>query len=164
MSRTDSNTVPTLVRFTLLFAISALLVLDSNAQTRSRRLGIGGMVGRTAGASLKLYVDPILQHERVTELTAVTVEFSLRGDDGYLWTAHAVVHHDIRDSPLNVYLGPGAALEADGKDLFWGLSSIFGAFFNKSRFEVFMQVSPRLILTPEIRAEFGSAVGLRYYL
>jgi len=131
------------------------------------------MVGKSAGATLKFYVKSLRPEDRpdsrgpvsrIADPTAVSIDFSIQDDDSYVWTAHALVHHAIPSSPLNVYLGPGAAFGTVDSDLFWGLSSVFGAFFDKSRFEVFMQISPRLVLMPDVRAEFGSAVGLRYYL
>ncbi len=137
---------------------------QSQAQPRERVLGIGGMVGKTAGATVKFFVKRDPADNGHPYLTAVVIDLSVSEDDYYLWTAHAVSSRAIPDSPLNVFLGPGAAVGSADSELFWGVSSILGVYFDKSRFEVFLQLTPRVILLPEIRGEFGSAVGLRYYL
>jgi hypothetical protein len=162
-----------LVRICTCLILAYVVAVPSSAQMRERRLGVGGMVGKSAGATIKLYVrSPAAETEpasvgsisAIANPTAVSIDFSIQDEDSYVWTAHALVHHAIPSSPLNIYLGPGTAFGTFDSDLFWGLSSVFGAFFDKSRFEVFMQLSPRLVLVPDVRAEFGSAVGLRYYL
>ena len=121
------------------------------------------MVGKTAGATIKLYIRSTAGPPPGENLTSVGLDLSIN-DQEYLWTAHAVIHRPISGSPLNLFLGPGAAFGSRNDELFFGPSSALGIFFDKHRFEVFMQVTPRIVVSPYLRGEFGSAVGLRYYL
>lgn len=136
----------------------------SSAQPQDRMLGLGGMVGRTAGISAKLYIASDSTGIEPIDVRAIDFSMSWAADDIVLWTVHVLTHRKIPNSPLSFFLGPGATVGMRDSQLFWGLSSNLGLFFEKQRFEVFLQMTPRLVIVPELLGEFGSAVGLRYYL
>ncbi len=144
---------------------SLILPTDSvRAQPHGYRFGFGGTVGAMPGVSFKLYLDPDSARTTAAENYAVDVGISWLDVDVYLWSVHALTNRSIAGSPLKLFLGPGAVFGSDNARLFWGLSSNLGIYFEKRRFEVFMQITPRILLIPDFRGEFGSAVGLRYYL
>lgn len=122
------------------------------------------MVGRTAGATAKLYIGTDSTAIQPIDVRAIDFSISWTTDDVVLWTVHVLSHRKIPNSPLRFFLGPGAMVGLRESRFFWGLSSNLGLFFEKQRFEVFLQVTPRLVIIPELLGEFGSAVGLRYYL
>lgn len=136
----------------------------ASAQPQNRTLGVGGMVGRSAGIAAKLYIASDSASTRPVDVRALDFSMSWTADDVVLWTVHMLTHRTIPDSPLSFFIGPGAAVGLRDSHFFWGLSSNVGIFFEKKRFEVFLQISPRLVIVPELLGEFGSAVGLRYYL
>ncbi len=133
------------------------------AQPEGRRLGIGGLVGRTNGVSLKLYLSPIFQAGRLTDIEAIDINMSWNFDDYFFWTGHLLRERPFPMSPLHYFIGPGFAFGYERGDMFWAPSARVGVYFVREQFDVFMQISPRLIVIPDVHGEFGSAVGLRYY-
>ena len=140
------------------------LVSTSSAQPQGRMLGLGGMVGRTAGLTSKLYIARDSSAVQPADVRALDFSISWTTDGIVLWTVHALTHRKIPNSPLSFFLGPGATVGLNDSRLFWGISSNLGLFFEKHSFEIFLQISPRLVIVPDMVGEFGSAVGLRYYL
>ena len=134
------------------------------AQPNAQRFGLGGTVGSTPGVTFKLYLEPDSARTTVAENYAIDVSISWLDNAVYLWSVHALTNRSLADSPLKLFLGPGAVFGSDHARLFFGLSSSLGVYFEKHRFEVFMQITPRILFAPDLKGEFGSAVGLRYYL
>ncbi len=153
--------------FTLFIGVVLLLVPpmhSAQAQPKGHRFGFGGTVGSTPGVSFKLYLAPDSARTIVSENYAIDVGISWPDDDVYLWSVHALTNRSVAGSPLKLFLGPGAVFGSDDTRLFFGLSSNLGVYFEKHRFDVFMQITPRILLIPDLKGEFGSAAGLRYYL
>lgn len=148
----------------LLVLIILLSAVDSLAQDRDKKLGIGGLVGRTNGITMKLYLSSTIQAGRFTDLTAVDINASWNLGDFFFWNGHLLRERAIPDSPLHYFIGPGFAFGYDSGRLFWGPSAVLGVYFDRERFEVFMHVAPRLLILPDVHGELGSSVGLRYYL
>jgi len=85
-------------------------------------------------------------------------------DDFLLVSGHVQTERSIPDSPLHFFVGPGFALGFESTELLWGPSMNIGALFNRKRFEVFLQLTPRILILPDTTGDLGSAVGLRYFL
>lgn len=152
---------------TLFIGVALLLVPPIHsvqAQPNGHRFGFGGTVGATPGVTFKFYLAPDSARAIVAENYAIDVSISWLDDDVFLWSVHALTNRSMADSPLKLFLGPGAVFGSEHTRLFWGLSSNLGVYFEKHRFEVFMQITPRILLVPDLKGEFGSAAGLRYYL
>ena len=67
---------------------------------------------------------------------------------------------------MNYYLGPGAFViikERRDDDILLGISGNFGINFFIERFEVFLQITPRLSVVPDTDGDVCGGVGLRYY-
>jgi len=111
-----------------------------------------------------MYLVPDSSRIGVEAYSAIDVGISWRDDAVILWSVHALTYKSIVDSPLKFFLGAGAVFGSERTRLFWGLSSSLGVYFEKHRFEVFMQITPRVLITLDLIGEFGSAAGLRYYL
>ena len=133
------------------------------AQPEGRKLGVGGVVGRTNGLSIKLYLSPTIQAGDITDIEAIDINMSSNLKDYFFWTGHLLRERQIPDSPLHYFIGPGIAFGRERGHMFWALSATVGVYFERERFEVFMQISPRIIVLPNVQGEFGSGVGLRYY-
>lgn len=149
----------------LALCISAGLGTSSAAaQNQTHRFGVGGMVGRTAGITAKLFLPTDSTSALNQEIRTLDVSLTWTADDLALWSIHVLTHRNISSSPLQLYIGPGVALSLKDTQLSWGISSSLGLFFVKRRFDVFLQITPRLMILPDFDGAFGSAVGLRYYL
>ena len=134
------------------------------AQPQDRRYGIGGLVGTLAGFSAKIYTKQDSLHAGISALQAIDMSIAWSSDDIVLISAHDLTHRIIRNSPLNIFLGGGPVFGSDHRDLVGGVSTVFGVFFEKHRFDVFLQITPQIIILPDLHGRFGSAIGLRYYL
>jgi hypothetical protein len=151
-----------------LFMLSAFLGViasinpgDSHAQTNvpPGTVGLGGQIGSPSGITLKWYDAP----GRAFDLLGA---WDL--DDFFFLNLHMLFERPLPESPLNFYYGPGAFLGVqDGRrrnsDMVLGISGNFGLNFFTERFEVFLQLTPRLNVVPDTRGHFGGGVGLRYY-
>lgn len=131
----------------------------SMAQRQVGAFGAGAQAGLPGGFSLKLYRRGSVAYDVLgnTDL-----------DDRLVVYTHRVWERPIPNSPLWWYAGPGLLAGAqrlsDVPIGVIGASSIAGFNFYAERFEVFVQVLPRLQVRPEIEPRLGGSVGLRYYL
>ena len=129
------------------------------AQTRYSSIGFGAQMGAPTGVTLRLY-------ERAPYIYDFLAAWDL--DDSFFLNVHGLRERPIRDSQLNFYYGPGGlfGIERRGNDLdvVLGASANVGLNYFVERFEVFLQLTPRLILLERTTADLGGGVGLRYYL
>lgn len=132
---------------------------SSHAQSPAGAVGVGGQIGDPSGLTLRLYQRPSFAYDFLAAWDL---------DRFFFLNAHAIYERPIPDSPLHYYLGPGAVLgiQEDGEDneLVIGMSGQFGVNFFVERFEVFLQLTPRLNVIPDTDGQIGGGVGLRYYL
>jgi hypothetical protein len=148
----------------LLILLFLFSVLPAAAQESDRSVGFGGIVGRNNGISLKMYLEGESLFGNVSGKKSFDVSMSWNFDDFFYWSGHLQTERAIPDSPLNFFIGPGFTFGLDKKELFWGPSVNLGVFFNRERFEIFLQLTPRIFLIPDTVGELGSAVGLRYFI
>jgi len=151
-----------------LLTLAAICVVISHASAYSqpftKKAGIGGMVGRTNGFTFKMYLAQNDLFDRIDGIKALDIALTWNFDDYLLWSGHIQTERPIPDSPLHFFVGPGFAMGFDKSELFWGPSMNIGVFFNRKRFEVFLQLTPRILILPNTSGDLGSAVGLRYFL
>ena len=79
-------------------------------------------------------------------------------------------HYLIRERPfpggsgIGYYYGPGLFVaSAGGGDPAFGLSLNVGANYYTGPIEIFGQLTPQLLLSPETDGDLGAALGLRFY-
>jgi hypothetical protein len=127
-------------------------------------LGVGFLAGRPGGLTLRLYLRPRTARPQTafdvlaaSDLNAVT-----------FLDVRLVRAHPLPDVPLRALLGGGAFVGNDGSlaasNAIFGLSTLVGLNFFSERFEVFLQLAPRLRLRPTPNGTFDGGAGLRYYL
>lgn len=131
------------------------------AQEVDQNIGLGGQVGQPTGLSLKIY-----RPERMS------FEFLAAFDlDNFLYlNVHGLFERPISDAgALNLIYGPGAFIGTYNRprdpedDIALGISGRIGVNYYIKQFELFMQVTPRLELTPSTTADLGGGLGFRYY-
>ncbi len=138
-------------------------VPPASAQVSGHRLGIGGQIGDPSGVTLKTYQRRGFAYDFLAA-------WSL--DDYFLLNAHAIYERPLENTTVNYYFGPGAFIivadqdrrNRDESEVVLGISGNFGINLFIERFEVFLQITPRLSLTPETDGDVGGGLGLRYYL
>lgn len=129
------------------------------AQRQVGAFGAGAQAGLPGGISLKLYRSGSIAYDVLANTDL---------DDRFVVYTHRLWERPIPDSPLWWYAGPG--ILAGGEQLadtpvpVLGVSALGGLNFYRERFEVFLQILPRLQVRPDVTPRFGGSVGLRYYL
>lgn len=150
--------------FPVTAALAAVVLLvcanDLFAQTRPGTVGLGAQLGDPSGITLKLYQRNDFAYDFLAAWDL---------DDFFFLNGHALYERPIPDSPLHYYFGPGIVIgiEDRGRDrdteLIIGISGQVGLNFFVERFEVFLQLTPRLNIIPDTRGDLGGGIGLRYY-
>lgn len=135
----------------------------TNAQTLrdSHPFSVGMMAGPTSGVTFKAVFESSPDADRARSVDS-NLSFNL--DDYLLWSTHFTVDIPVPRSPLTLYMGPGFFAGYEGKALFWGPAVNVGASFVRNRYEVFLQIMPRVTFVPDLDGKFGAAVGLRYII
>lgn len=151
------------LRFALLCACVVLLGTDAvRAQVPGRAVGLGGQIGDPSGITLKLYQRPGFAYDFLAAW-----DF----DDFFFLNAHALYERPFLDAPRvgrrvpRYFLGPGAVLGIEERTdkIVIGLSGNFGINLFIERFELFVQITPRINVIPNTDGDIGGGIGLRYY-
>lgn len=151
---------PTFSLAFVLLSVFPFLTSPSPAQdSRSQgRLGLGGQVGTPDGITTKYYFRKDM---------GIIVVSSINLEQFLSLSSYLIYENPIPDSPLRLYVGPGASIGRDdsSKKLIQtaSLSVVAGLNFFVEKFEVFLQTNPSVEITPVSSLELGGAVGLRYY-
>lgn len=141
---------------------SATLSTPSMAQESSWSLGVGAMVGRTSGFTVKQFLgDPGAGSAAIRRALELNVTSDV--DDFFLGTLYLSTERPIPQSPLHSVMGPGIVFGVRNERLFAGISAAVGVHFPRGRYEVFLQLSPVLRLVPDVDGEVGASVGMRYF-
>ncbi len=150
----------------VLLALCLLPSPDAVAQPAGRRFGIGGQIGDPSGLTLKMY-RPGRYVSSIFRPRVVTLLASWDFDDSFFLNVHTLDERLIPESPLRYFIGPGILIGFRGRrhrtDLLAGITGSFGVNFFRDRFEVHLQVTPRLLFFPDVTGDFDAGVGLRYY-
>lgn len=155
----DSGAVPVVTAVFMLALLLLTAAPNASAQRQVGAFGAGGQAGLPGGATVKLYRD---------DSVAYDILFNTDLDDRFVLFAHRLWEEPIPQSPLWIYAGPGLVVGAENLSAepvsVLGVSGLAGLNFYAERFEVFLQVMPRLQVHPSVRPRLGGSVGLRYYL
>jgi len=129
----------------------------AQTNTPAGSFGIGGHIGDNSGLTLKAYQRAGFAYDLLA---------SWDFDDHLFVNVHGLYERAIDGSPLNFYLGPGGFIDVHDRrenKVRVGVSGNFGLNFFADRFEVYLQLTPRLSLVPDTDSDIGGGVGLRYY-
>lgn len=149
----------------VLFALAPFLAPAAQAQVGPGSWGIGAHFGEPTGLTLKTYTGS----PRAIGGSSFNAYDLLVGwdfDDYLFANVHALHEGRLGTSPLNYYLGPGLFLgfiDRGDDDVIFGISGQFGINYFIDRFEIFIQLTPRLQLVEETDGDVGGGIGARYY-
>ena len=160
-----SRLVRGLSLLTLALFLSAGLASQAHAQRTDGAVGLGGQVGDPSGITLKVYNANRPSYDVLAAWSGI--------DDFFFLNGHALFENAIPaenvEQPLEWFIGPGAFIGAfeQGRDddgLALGISGTAGIqILLDSRFEIYLQATPRFFLVPETDANIGGGLGFRYY-
>ena len=144
-------------RLSLLVLRSALTLILAFAATpaASAQVGIGGLVGEPTGLTVKIgagrggvAVDVGLSENLFVQAHYLIRETRLRG----------------AGADLRFLFGPGGFYQKRDGDDALGVSALLGlSVYVAPEFELFGQLTPGIVLTPDVTDNVGAAVGLRFY-
>ena len=136
--------------------LASLALLAVTALPAAAQVGIGGLIGDPTGLTLKAGAGR----------GAIVIDLNL--DDAIYGQLHYLIREQrlpATGSDVRFAFGPGLLVGEAGDDTAVGVSALFGlGWYIDPRFEIFGQVTPRLILTPDTDGDVGAAAGVRFYL
>ena len=150
-----------LIAFAFLFLVWSAVSPRTQAQqsVRPQQISVGLLAGPISGLGARAALsEPTAGNDgRSVDLS---LSFNLQG---YVYTSgHILRERVLPDSPLRMVIGPGMVTELDDETVSLGVSGTLGAYFLRGRYELLMQLVPRVFLAPEPRGSFGAAVGIRF--
>ena len=138
-----------------------------HAQRTPGAVGLGGQVGAPSGVTLKVYNPNTISYDFLAAWDL---------DDFLFLNVHGLYERPLRlegISGVEYFFGPGGYIgfeDRDGddngteEDVVLGISGRLGINVPfENRFEVFVQITPRINLIPDTEGDLGGGVGLRYY-
>ena len=149
--------LPVITAFVLL-----LMVPDkAQAQDPDMRVGVGGQIGDPSGISFKFYEEPNLSYDILLAIDLT--------DDFIFLNIHRTWEEELEQA-IRFFYGPGLLLGVDSDDeppqqnqMLTGVSFTGGLVYFIERFEIFVNITPRLTVLPATRGNIGGGGGLRYY-
>lgn len=131
------------------------------AQRTSGDVGIGVHIGRPTGVTLKIYKQP----------TSIDFLAAWDLDDFFFLNIHAIFDaHLNKENTIHFFYGPGGYIGIHDRpndrpdDVEFGVSGNFGIDFLIRKFEIFLQLTPRLSLIESTDFHMGGGIGFRFYL
>jgi hypothetical protein len=151
-------------KFVFGFFAALLMSLPLASQAADRVTGLGVILGDTLGFSLKSYITKYLAFDLAAGLASgysVFPGISTHAD--LMWTDEMV---KVREGALLFYFGGGAFwAQSSTSTIETGLRGLTGAeyFFHQSKYAVFAELAPTVVLTHAPGVSLHGAIGARYY-
>lgn len=133
------------------------------AQPAAGSWGIGIQIGDPNGLNLKHYNPGGASFDAL---------FAWDLDDYFFMNLHGIWEKSLSRSPdFNFYYGPGAFIGFldrdsrifDEEEMVLGVSGTAGLNVYIDRFEIYLQVTPRLKVIEQTDADVGGGVGFRFF-
>lgn len=154
-------------KYNLLFPLFCGFILLASFNTlHAQNVGVGFQAGDPTGLNL---------HFRGTKPMRLDFlfawDFSDRDRNFFFVNVHGLFFKPLSTSPkFNFYYGPGGYVgvrERNRRDkddeTVVGLSGNFGLNVEIDRFDIFIQLTPRLDLVPDTNFDMGGGIGARFF-
>lgn len=157
-----------MTRFLTHLLLCILLSSSSvSAQPTAGRFGVGIQFGQPSGLSLRIY-----------QPGGMSPDFLMAWDldDFFFVNLHGTWEKPLAGaSNFNFFYGPGVFVGVRDRgpdrrlfdrddDVELGVSGTFGFNYYIDRFEIYLRLTPRLLLIERTDADIGGGVGFRFYL
>ncbi len=153
----------------LIFAASTVAVLAASAgmaaaQSQTKKVGLGFIVGEPTGIDLKINLTQIHALEfAVAWSLSDDNDLHLQGD--YLWHKYDLIKMDNADK-MPLFFGIGARVELrENVDDVVGIRFPVGLdyIFTNYPFDVFVEIVPILDVAPDTDFDLEGAIGARFW-
>lgn len=153
-------------RFYHLLLLSLMIATASaelQAQPPAGNWGVGIQFGDPSGLTLKRYNPGTMSFDAL-------LAWDL--DDFFFLNVHGLWEKNINASPnFNFFYGPGVFVGFiernrrfnDDDEIRLGISGTFGLNYYVDRFEIYLQLTPRLAVIESTDADIGGGLGVRFY-
>jgi len=136
-----------------------------SAHAQDKGLGAGVIIGDPTGIGIKVWTNSsnALQFAVAWQARDQFLGTRVRFGGEYLWHSFDAIRSNQR---FPVYYGIGGELLSGGSvDPTVGIDGVLGIDWLSSEtpFDVFMQISPLLMLTPSTNIELEAGIGMRYF-
>mgnify|MGYP001195388765 CR=1 FL=1 len=147
----------------VLLLILAAAKTELRAQPPAGNWGVGIQFGDPSGLTLKRYNPGAMSFDAL-------LAWDL--DDFFFLNVHGLWEKNINASPnFNFFYGPGAFIGFiernkrfdDDDEIRLGISGTFGLNYYVDRFEIYLQLTPRLAVIERTDADIGGGLGVRFY-
>ena len=139
----------------LLLLAAVLATLPAAVPSASAQVGVGGLIGDPTGLTVKLGGGR----------GGVAVDVGLSND--LFVQAHYLIRETRRrgaGADVRFLFGPGGFFQNSDPAVAAGVSALVGlSVYIAPEFELFGQLTPGIVLTPDVTDNVGGAVGLRFY-
>jgi hypothetical protein len=126
------------------------------------RLGVGLIVGAPVGVSAKYYFSKTLALDAAAGWALSEDKFRLHSD--FLFNNYKLLSKVFDDFPMVFYYGAGAKFVFTD-EFTMGVRIPVGVLhnFRKPSIDLFFELVPVIVLTPDVDLDFDAAIGARYY-
>ncbi|HWF43131.1 MAG TPA: hypothetical protein VG537_00680 [Candidatus Kapabacteria bacterium] len=149
-----------IIRFAFLIVVVSL-VLGNHSNVRAqgpqgKSFGFGIILPDPLGGTLKIWTNPV----NAVVFDLGEWENVLRLQFDYLWQFDA-----FRSRIVKMYAGPGLGVTLDENTAGVGIRGVFGidVYPIATPLELFFELGPFLLLTPDFNGFFDVGLGLRFY-
>ena len=150
----------------LLFFIALLTSYALHAQPTAGRVGLGIQFGEPSGLSLRFYQSGGMSPD-------ILLAWDL--DDFFYANVHGTWEKPLGGSgQVNFFYGPGAFIGLRERrdrgffngdnDVNFGISGTIGLNVYVERIEIYLRLTPRLLLVDRTDGDVGGGLGFRFYL
>lgn len=147
----------------VLLLFVALTNTELSAQPPAGNWGVGIQFGDPSGLTIKRYNPGAMSFDAL-------LAWDL--NDFFFLNVHGLWEKNINASPnFNFFYGPGAFIGFiernkrfdDDDEIRLGISGTFGLNYYVDRFEIYLQLTPRLAVIESTDADIGGGLGVRFY-
>lgn len=147
----------------ILIGILFFLLVSSYSFARERKnrnFGLGVVIGAPTGFTGKLWYNKT-NAMQVNLAWAFSSDFQMNVD--YLWHRDGIFK--VPEGRMPLYFGPGLRAQFGRYGTTLGISGVIGFeyIFQKEPFEIFLELSPAVLIVPATTAVLDGGFGFRYY-
>jgi hypothetical protein len=135
---------------------------DTKSSSMAGKLGVGLVLGAPMGVSAKYYFSKAMALDAAAGWSLSEDVFRVHSD--ILFHNYKLLSKVFDGFPMALYYGAGAKFVFTD-DFIIGVRIPVGVLhnFKKPSFDVFFEVVPVVLLTPDVDFDFDAALGARYY-
>jgi hypothetical protein len=135
---------------------------SSKSSSMAGKLGLGVILGAPVGVSAKYYFSKTMALDAAAGWSLSQDAFRVHSD--ILFHNYKLLSKVFDGFPIVLYYGAGAKF-VFAKDLNIGVRVPVGVLhdFKKPSVDVFFELVPLVLLTPDVDFDFDAAIGARYY-